>query len=317
MNPFHGQSPDPSLRQFIQELPKAELHVHLEGSVEPETLLELDQTLTPELISEELSFQDFAGFIKSYVWVSRKLTSPNAYRLITRHLLEDLIGQNVRYAEITLSVGVILWKGQPLDEIFSEIVRECSLHRDIEVRWIFDAIRQFGTEPAAAVFAKAEEYKDRGVVAVGLGGDEINGPAHWFEGLFRKAKQAGLRLTCHAGETDGPHSVWQALEIGSERIGHGIRSVDDPELLLHLCKKQIPLEICPTSNVCTGAIAELQQHPIRQLYDAGVPIVLGTDDPALFRTSPTDEYLLCAEKFGFTRDDLSQLAANSFRYRFA
>lgn len=316
MNPFSGQPGKSALRESILELPKAELHLHLEGSVMPETLLELDGSLTLDAINTELAFEDFPGFLKSYVWVSRKLTTPAAYRLVTRRLLQQLRQQNVSYAEITLSVGVILWKGQPLDAIFEEIDAECRSHAGIQVKWIFDAIRQFGAEQAAPVFEKAAEYRDRGVVAIGLGGDEINGPAAWFQNLYEKAKDAGLRLTCHAGETDGPESIWQALRIGSERIGHGIRAVDDPKLLEHLREHQIPLEICPTSNVRTGATASFEAHPIRRIYDAGVPVILGTDDPALFKTDLANEYVLCAQQFGFTLDELKQMAQASFRHAF-
>ena len=303
------------MADFVLEMPKAELHLHLEGSVEPETLHELDPATPLEELRALYRYADFEAFLKAFGAVGKRLRTPDDYALVTRRLIERLAAQNVQYAEIILAAGVVLWKGQEFAPVF-EAVCEAAAGSPVEVRWIFDAVRQFGVEQAMEVARLAAGFADRGVVAFGIGGSEERGPAEWFGEVFAFARSAGLRLTAHAGEGTGPESVWAALRLGAERIGHGIASAGDPDLLRHLRERDIPLEICITSNLVTGVVTRVEAHPVRQLYDAGVPIVLNTDDPGMFGCSLSGEYALAARHFGFTPDELARLARNSFRYAF-
>ena len=300
---------------FLLQLPKAELHLHLEGSVEPETLHELDPATPVEEFRALYRYDDFDAFLRAFGAVGKRLRTPRDYGLITRRLLERLAAQNVRYAEIIVAAGVVLWKGQEFEPVF-EAVREAAAGSPVEVRWILDAVRQFGAEHAMAVAKLAAERVDRQVVAFGIGGSEQRGPAEWFTQVFSFAKSAGLHLTAHAGESMGPESVWAALRLGAERIGHGIAAARDEELMRHLRDHDIPLEICLTSNLVTGVVERLENHPVRRLFAAGVPITLSTDDPAMFGCTLLGEYRLAARQFGFSQPELRKIAENGWKYRF-
>jgi adenosine deaminase/aminodeoxyfutalosine deaminase len=303
------------MADFILDLPKAELHLHLEGAVEPETLYELDPATPLEEHRAVYHYTDFDAFLKAFAAVGKRLRTPDDYGLVTRRLLERLAAQNVRYAEIMIAAGVVLWKGQEFGPIF-DAISAAAAGSPVEVRWILDAVRQFGVEQAMQVAKLAAERRDRGVVAFGIGGSEERGPAHWFREVFGWARDAGLHLTAHAGETAGPESIWAALELGAERIGHGIAAARAPELMAHLREHDIPLEISITSNLVTGVVKCVEDHPVRRLYEAGVPIVLNTDDPAMFRCSLVEEYRLARRAFGFSEEELRRVAENGFRYRF-
>jgi aminodeoxyfutalosine deaminase len=296
--------------------PFAELHLHLEGSIEPETLREIDPSVTFEEIAAATSYSDFDGFIQSYIWVNRRLQTPAHYAIAARRLFEKLHSENISYAEVTLSTGMMLWKGQDAAAIYEAVQREALCAR-LGVRWILDAVRQFGAEAARPVFDLAAECVNDGVVAIGLGGFEAGAPASDFADLYNQARDRGLHTVCHAGETTNAQNVWDALAIGAERIGHGIRSVEDPKLMEHLRNKNIPLEICISSNVRTGAVGALEDHPVRKLFDAGVPIILSTDDPALFGCTLASEFGLAREHFGFSTEKLDVIARHGFEFSFA
>ena len=315
---------------FIARLPKAELHLHLEGTVGRATLRRLAErhgsplaargVEVGEAIDRLYSTGDFSAFLNAFKTVCQHLRTPEDYEFITYEALRQLAAQNVRYAELTLSAGVILWMGGSVSENFegvTEASRRAGEDFGIRAAWIFDAVRQFGTEPAMEVVRQAVRLQDRGVVGFGIGGDERKASAELFRDVFAAARSEGLRLTAHAGETAGPESVWGALDVlGAERIGHGLTAAKDPALLDYLVEKQIPVEICLTSNLRTGCLEDLERHPLRRYFDRGMALVLNTDDPALFATDLNREYRLARDVFGFTEAELADLARSSFRAAF-
>jgi aminodeoxyfutalosine deaminase len=309
---------------FILSLPKAELHLHLEGSIEPPTLLELRQRHGMDGASlaevEQLyNYKDFAGFLSAFKDVTGHLRTPEDYELITYRLMERLKSQNILHAEVFVSVGVCLWRKQDFPAIFEGLERGRERgEKDfgISLLWIFDAVRQFGAEKAQSVMDLAIQFRDRNVVAFGIGGDERTGPTEWFAGVYARGAEAGLHLTAHAGESAGSESIWGALNLKAERVGHGLTAGQDPELMEELAERQVPIEICVTSNLRTGCCAELAQHPVRRYFDQGLMLTLNSDDPAMFRTSLVEEYALVQEAFGFTDEHLREVARNSFEASF-
>ncbi len=298
------------------EWPKAELHLHLEGSLDADTLVELDPSLDRSEVADRYRYRDFPEFIESYLWAIERLKRPEDYALAARRLLQRLEREGISYAEITLSAAVIPWRGQDLRATYEAVWPECE-RSPVTAYWILDSVRQWGAEPAQRIAEVAASYVGRGVIGFGIGGNEQLGPVEWFGDVFAYARDHGLRLSIHAGETVGPESVRGAIRLGAERIGHGIRAAEAPALLDELRERSIPLEICLSSNVATGAVTRLEEHPVRKIYESGVPIVLGTDDPAMFHTNLAREFDLARTAFGFTDSELRDIAQNAWRYRFA
>jgi aminodeoxyfutalosine deaminase len=309
---------------FILSLPKAELHLHLEGSIQPSTLLELRQRhgmdgASLAEVDQLYNYTDFKGFLSAFKDVTGHLRAPEDYELITYRLMERLKLQNVLHAEVIVSVGVCLWREQDFVTIFEGMERgRARGEKDfgISLLWIFDAVRQFGAEKAQSVLDLAIQFRDRNVVAFGIGGDELAGPPEWFAGVYARAAEHGLHLTAHAGESAGPESIWGALNLKAERIGHGLTAGQDSELIEELAERQVPIEICVSSNLRTGCCADLAQHPVRRYFDAGLMLTVNSDDPAMFRTSLAGEYALVQETFGFSDEHLRELARNSFEASF-
>jgi len=311
------------LSAFIVALPKAELHLHLEGSIDPPTVLELKKrhgkTGTLAEVEALYRYNDFTEFLMAFKTVTEELQAAEDYELITYRLMEKLKAENVLHAEVYVSVGVCLWRKQDFDSIFRGMERGRERgERDfgISLLWIFDAVRQFGADKAQLVAEIAARYKGGSVVGFGIGGDERQAAPELFRDVYAYAAKNGLRLTAHAGETAGPGSVWGALNLPAERIGHGFTAGQDSELVEALSKRQIPVEICITSNLRTGICPTIAEHPVRNYFDQGVMVTLNTDDPAMFATSLSREYQLAQDAFGFTDEHLRELARNSFEASF-
>ena len=317
--------PDPET--WLRGLPKAELHLHLEGSITPETLVELSQRNdpTPLTLAEAravYSYHDFLSFLLCFKAVTTRLHTPADYELITYNMLRDLAAQGVRHAEAYISIGILYWQARlDVDQVIAAIENgrtRAETDFNISLLWIIDAVRHFGVEACARVFMKAAELQHLypSIVGIGIGGNELLGPAHEFRDLYAEAKAAGLRLTCHAGENTGPQSIWAALNIGAERIGHALSAQEDPDLIEVLVQRQIPLELNITSNLRTGCCPSLDDHPVKLYFEEGLMVTLNSDDPPFFGATLLDEYLLAHRTFEFPLDQLRELAANSIEASF-
>lgn len=313
--------------EWLRGLPKAELHLHLEGTIKPETLVELSRRHDEEPLSMETArtlyqYENFLGFLMSFKAVTERLKGPADYELITYDMVRELAGQGVVHAEVYVSFGIIhYWKKDDVEPYVEAIERgRLRAERDFgtTVLWIVDAVRHFGLDEAARVFRRAAELREKypSIVGIGIGGDEERGPADQFRELYAEAKDAGLRLTAHAGESCGPESVWSAINIGAERIGHALSAQRDGDLIEVLAQKQIPVELNVTSNVRTGCCKGYDEHPVKQYFDAGLMVTLNSDDPPMFGSNLLEEYVLAQEKYGFTFEQMRELAANAVEASF-
>jgi adenosine deaminase/aminodeoxyfutalosine deaminase len=321
---------EPALSAFIDQLPKVELHLHLEGAVRAETLLELSvhssglRQKADEWINarqaEHFHYGNFREFLAAFKIVTLLIETPQDYALATTRLIEWLADQNVQYAEVIFAAGVVLWKKQPMDAVFEAVAaatEEAQARTGVRVNWIYDAIRHFGIDHAREVMHWAARYRSNGVVAFGIGGDEEGGPARLFTDVFREARDLGLHVVAHAGEACGPESIRDAIEfLGAERIGHGLTAIHDDNVMALLRERRIPLETCPSSNVSTGLIARFEDHPLPKLLEAGLVVTLNSDDPAMFGTSLREEFLRAARSFKLGRQVLTGLCSNAIQASF-
>ncbi len=320
--------PTPELSALIAALPKAELHVHHVGSASPDTVARLAARhegsspvpADPALLADYFTFTDFAHFIEVYLSVVDLIRTPDDVATLTYDIGADLARQNVRYAELTVTPYTSVVRGLA-PEAFCEAIEDARhrVARDhgTELRWIFDIPGESGVPAADATLEIALTQRPDGLIGFGLGGPEVGVPRPQFAPHFAAARAAGLRSVPHAGETTGPQTVWDALEhLGAERIGHGITAAQDEALMAHLAERQIALEVCPTSNVCTGAVASLAEHPLPQLVAAGVPVTIASDDPPMFSTTLLREYEVAAELLDLDAAGVTELVRQSVRFSF-
>lgn len=318
-----------SLRSFIQAMPKAELHVHLEGAILPETVMELAQRNKVELpvkTVEELralyEFVDFPHFIKIFGVAFSCIVKPEDLAEIVYRFGQEMARQNIRYAEVTFSPQSHRFPFPVLLKALNEGRTQAKAEFEVEMRWIPDLVRSWpdaddAFHEEAASWLYSDEALQGGVVALGLGGFEVGYPPERFARPFQRALERGLPANPHAGETVGAESVWGAIRtLKAKRIGHGVRAIEDPELVKYLAENQIPLEVNPTSNLCLKVFPSYAEHPLKRLMEVGCIVTINSDDPPLFNTTLTDEYIHAVEEMGLTVDQLIEVALNAVRYSY-
>ena len=308
------------LTPFIAGLPKAELHVHHVGSASPRIVAELAARhegrspvpADPAALSDYFAFRDFAHFIEVYLTVVDLIRDDEDVRMLTFEIARELSRQQVRYAELTVTPYTSQLRGlapEAFCEAIEDARRGAAADFGVELRWCFDIPGEAGLSAAEETLRIALEERPDGLVSFGLGGPEVGVPRPQFKPYFDKARAAGLHSVPHAGETTGPRTVWDALrELGAERIGHGIAAAGDEALLAHLAEHRIPLEISPTSNVRTRAVAAIDEHPLAAIVAAGVPVSINSDDPPMFGTTLVQEYAIAARLLGLDARGVAGLA---------
>lgn len=318
-----------TLSEFIAGLPKVELHVHLEGSIQPETLLTLARRHGVALPAEDVAglrewyrFRDFRHFIQVYFKIASCLRTPDDIELIAREFLAGQAAQNIRYSEVTYSASTqYKYMGISFDEQLAAIERAnawAKANLNTSLALVVDIVRDEPLElgDQLADWVIAAYHAGRPIVALGLGGLETGNPPEKFAAAFARARNAQVPLVLHAGELAGPESIWAAMAQGSVRIGHGVRCLEDPALVAELRQRQIALEVCPTSNICLKVFPTLEQHALPELVAAGLYVTVNADDPPLFNTTLLDEYRIAAKLCGLDAEGLRGLALNAARASF-
>jgi adenosine deaminase len=307
-------------RAWLDELPKLELHLHLEGAIPLDALWELvckyggdEEVSSIEALRQRLQYRDFPHFIETWVWKNDFLREYEDFSFIAEAVARDLAGQNIRYVEAFYSPGDFARHGLAPQETTIAIRRGLAEVGEVEIRLVADLIRDFGPQNADRTLQEVAEVCDQGVIGIGIGGSEHDHPPEPFADVYERARSMGFRTSAHAGEAAGPESVWGAIRsLRVDRIGHGVRAAEDPELVQYLAERQIPVELCPLSNVRTGVIASVDDHPVREFLERGLLVCINTDDPKMFHNSLVDEFSEL-RRIGLERDQVRQLILNGIR----
>ncbi|MBN2084938.1 MAG: adenosine deaminase [Anaerolineales bacterium] len=301
--------------------PLSELHLHLEGAIPLPALWELickyggDPTV-PDLdaLQRRFTYKDFPHFIQTWIWKNGFLREYEDFAFIAERVARDLQNQNILNAEAHYSPSGFVEQGLDIREITRAIRSGLDRVKGIEVALIADLIRDLGPESAARTLKEVSEVRGYGVVGIGLGGSEQSFPPELFTSAYADARRSGFHTTAHAGEAAGAASIWGALRrLGVERIGHGTRAEEDPELMDYLAEKQVPVEMCPLSNIRTGVVGRIEDHPFRRYFDRGLMVTVSTDDPKMFGNSLAEEYRILETVFQFTQAELRQVRINSIK----
>ncbi|MCC7161122.1 MAG: adenosine deaminase [Anaerolineae bacterium] len=315
----------PELAAFIRAMPKVELHVHLEGAIRPETLLQLSRRNNVPLPYDNVEdlrqwyvFRDFPHFVEIYVKLSSCIRTADDLELIAREFLEGQADQNIRYSEPTYTAYTIFQHcGISFDDQFAALNRArrwAEQTLGVSMNLIVDIAREVTPEIGMVTAEQVVKHYGNGVCALGLGGYELGHPPEKFQDAFALVNAAGIPCILHAGETGGADSIWSALRVAnSRRIGHGVRCLDDESLVEYLREHQIPLEVSPTSNVCLNVAPSIAQHPIQTMLERGLYVTLNSDDPPMFNTTLTNEFIICAETFDWGKFLLEKLTMNAVR----
>lgn len=302
---------------WFEQLPKVELHLHLEGAIPYDALWELVQKYggnisvsSKEMLKRQFEYRDFPHFIETWIWKNQFLREYEDFTFIAEAVARDLAGQNISYAEVFFSPPDFMRQGLKTQRLTEAIHKGLERVKEIEIALVVDLVRDFGPEKGEVTLAEINEVKQLGVIGVGIGGSEHDFPPEAFEAVFERARQLGFHTSAHAGEAAGAESIWGAIRsLKVDRIGHGTRAEEDEALMNYLAEHKIPIEMCPISNVRTGVVKSYESHPVRRYFERGMILCINTDDPKMFGNSLAEEYMLLTEKQGFTQANIRELVS--------